>query len=346
MSSKNKKLLIGLVIIIVIMTVSWLISYQQRRKIFSGAPSGCLRENETVSYEIKRKENAVSTADIIVINKNNNKEKYRFQIELPLSDHYHPIEIHRCGVYAVRSFNYDYNIHTSLPGYKTELWKYDYKGNGEKIILLAEDILGNLKGYKYFFSSDFRVDSQEKYIVLIKNYPQKEDYSLVIKDLATKEDVFVLLAKSISQQYPNIVGVFDMLKWTNDSRYFWGSISDGAYVNGYFRIDTQNWKVDIFEAPEGAMGGSDLNVNTGYLTIQPGQVWTGFSEIEEELKEEYRKEGKKSSLYIYNLFSKEKILIDETDEPLWWFEAEWLSDNELQYKMPNGEKKIYRLNNI
>ena len=42
------------------------------------------------------------------------------------------------------------------------------------------------------------------------------------------------------------------------------------------------------------MGGSPLNINTGYLPIQPGQVWTGDYQLTQELKEQYKKEGKNS----------------------------------------------------
>lgn len=312
-------------------------------QFFQIAHNKCLRENKTSRYEIKKKDNEISIADIIISNKNNEQELYRFQIELPLPDHYHPIELHNCGVYAVKTFGYDYNNHTSLAGYKAEIWKYDYSGKSKKLVLLDEDAVGNLKGYKHFFSSDFRVSHNEKYIILVKDYIGKDDYSLVIKDLNTQKDIFVLSMKNITEQYPNIAGSFGLDQWTEDSRYFWGDIFDGAYVNGYFRIDTQNWKTDIYEAPDGAMGGSPLNINIGYLPIQPGQVWTGDYQLTEELKEQDRKEGKKSELYLYNLFTKKKILVETTDEPLFWFKSRWFSDTELEYELPNGEKRVYQI---
>ena len=33
----------------------------------------------------------------------------------------------------------------------------------------------------------------------------------------------------------------------------------------------------------------------------------------------------------------------ETDEPLYSFKPEWISDTELQYEMPDGEIRIYKL---
>lgn len=299
----------------------------------------CLREDDVANYEIQKKEKEVSVANIVILDKNNNQEKHRFQIELPIPDHYHPIEIHKCGVYATKSFNYDYANRKAMPDYRIELWRYGYNGSGASVTFLSGPISGS------GFGTDFRIDLLEKYIVLERGYLGKDDYALIIKDLKTKEDIFVLSAKDIFKQYPNIIGVFDMREWSKDGRYFWGNIFDGAYVNAYFRIDTQNWKTDIFETPDGAMGGFPLNINTGYVPIQPGQVWTGDYQLTQELKEQYRKEGKKSELYIYNLFTKKKILVGTTDEPLWFFGPKWLSDIELEYELPSGEKKIYRIDN-
>lgn len=311
---------------------------EQKQEISYGP---CLADNDVASYKINKKEGEVSTADIIVSSKEAKEKKYYFEIELPIPNHYHPIELHKCGVYAAKSFNYDYTARKPLAGYRAEIWKYNYARDGEKIILLDENISENPEGYKHFFSSDFRVSPNEQYIVLQKGYLVQDNHALVVKDLDTKEDIFTLLSKDIAKQYPNIVGGFNMREWTNDGKYFWGDIFEGAYVRGYFRIDVQDWKADIFEVPNGAMGGFPLNINTGYVVIQPGQIWTGIEEVTKELKERYRKEGKKSYLYLYNLFTKEKLLIETVGEPLWSFKSKWISDTELQYELPDGEEIVY-----
>lgn len=343
MVSKNKKLFVFLVIVItVIIAGFWWFNYRQKEVMRSNVHDECLRENEKADYSIdesyaKELKYPKFPLSINIKDKNTNEVKFNFKID-KVSKAANALEVYNCSIYVIRVFNFDDAKGLPLSNYITELWRYDYNGEGTRLLTLFKK-----NGDPENYSQGFRVSPDEKYIVLERGYLGKENYALVIKDLETKEDVFTLLASSISTKHPNVVGVFDMLKWSDDSRYFWGSISDGAYVNGYFRIDTQNWKTDIFEVSDGAMGGSDLNINTGYITIQPGQIWTGDAQMDEDLKEQYRNEGKKSSLYIYNLFTKEKILVVETDEPLWWFESEWLSDTELQYKMPNNEKKIYKL---
>lgn len=32
-------------------------------------------------------------------------------------------------------------------------------------------------------------------------------------------------------------------------------------------------------------------------------------------------------------------------EPLWYFKPKWLSETELGYTLPNGEKKVYKISN-
>ncbi len=93
--------------------------------------SGCLGKDEVASYEIKQQETTggEGVAIISIKDKKSQKEKFNFQIDILQVQHYHPIELHKCGVYAVRSFNYDYTIQKTLAGYRAELWKYDYAGD-------------------------------------------------------------------------------------------------------------------------------------------------------------------------------------------------------------------------
>lgn len=50
-----------------------------------------------------------------------------------------------------------------------------------------------------------------------------------------------------------------------------------------------------------------------------------------------------TELYIENLFIKERRFIASTTEPLWYFKPIWISDTELEYELPSGEKKIYKI---
>lgn len=351
MNKKNTIILILIVLGVIVLSISYFL-YPPKKQIeinnqkTKQGLGRCLNEDEQADFTIKRLGTYPSPdydrgfIEVMVKKVNTDKEIVKFKIDNIINpSHYHPIELHRCGVYVIKVFNYDPNKTKQDPGYREEIWLYDYNGNGEPLILLAE----KPNEFISYYSPDFRIDQQEQYIVLEKGYLGKEDYSLVFKDIRIKENKFVLLANIIIEQYPNIIGVFDMREWTKDGRYFWGSISKGAYVFGYFRIDNQNWKTDIFEAPEGVGGGDALNIEKGLVTRHPGYIWTGMDILTEQIKQEWREQGKKSTLHLYNLFTKEQMLLETTDEPLWFFKPRWLSDIELEYYLPTGERKIYKI---
>lgn len=297
----------------------------------------CLADDETASYEVEKNPAGGGIAEIFVVDKNSNQKKTSFRIEISNSEHYHPVEIHKCGAYAIRTFGYDYEKKISKENYKRELWVYEYDGNGKPLISDSskwsyENMLG-----------DFRVDPIETYVVLERGYLGKDDYALIVKNLQTKEDAFIFSFQKIIDEYPDLAGNIRLDDWSDDGRYFWFDTHVGAIRLGFVRIDTAMWRADIFPAPENVMGGDALNFNTGYITVHPGNIWFGVYELTEEEKEKRRKEGIVSELYIENLFTDERYFIDKTDEPLWFFKPEWISDTELEYYFPSGEKKAYKL---
>ena len=48
-------------------------------------------------------------------------------------------------------------------------------------------------------------------------------------------------------------------------------------------------------------------------------------------------------LDLHNLFTKERVLLETVSDPGWFYKPQWISDTELQYTMPSGEVKIYKL---
>ncbi len=313
---------------------------------------GCLDEKKEVSYKIEEKESPLADVIVFVNDKFTGKELSSFKIE-NIRKNYHPIELHQCGVYVIKMFNYDPKKTKQDPGYKTELWKYDYSNKGKPVVLFHEKIDENgIKTYKSYYGTDFRVNPSEKYVALEKwtltefdrgGFVDGKDLSMAIKNLETKEDVFVLPANEIQKKNPNLAGGFDMREWTKDGRYFWGDIFDGADTLAFFRIEADTWKWEIFEAPAGTMGGTAFNSEYGYITYDDGPPWTGDVEFDEINKEKWLKESKKVHFYLYNLFTKKQILLATVDDPLWSFKPKWLSDTELQYELPSGEKKIYKI---
>ncbi|MEK7657813.1 MAG: hypothetical protein AAB366_01315 [Patescibacteria group bacterium] len=301
-----------------------------------GAAPSCLKENQMAIYEENNK-----AADIIILDKINNQKTAHFFIDGIIPDHYHPYEFYKCKAYIIRQFNYDSKLGRGTPNYSIELWSYNYTGEGTSTLLFSRtDDRGN---YISFYNDDFRINSIENYIVLEKSYPGSDNYALVFKNLAIKENAFVLLYRDLTSEYPNLQGTFGLKEWTKDGKYFWANLFEGANVNAFLRIEKDTWKVEVLPAPKGTMGGDVLNPEFGYITYDTGILWTGIDIIAEELEKEWEQEGKKNNFYLYNLFTKEQILLETFNDPTWFTKPRWLSGFELEYQLPSGETKIYKL---
>ena len=304
----------------------------------------CLSENESASYTFE--DNARRAASYVTVTVQDDTETVarQFRETILAPTHYHPIELHPCGAYFARSLNYDYASRTTLVGYTAGIWKYDYMGRGEEIVTIGDALDGTKKSIRNFFSSDFRVSPDEKLILLERGYSSDDNYALVVKDIAAGSDVFVLPIADLWRENEHLVGNIMFLDWTREGQYFWFSLFEAAYVNGWVRIDSRDWSYELFEAPEGVLGGYPLNLETGWVPLIPGAFWTGVVEFDEDVKQERAAAGETANLYLYNVFSKERRLVEDTDVPIWrGLNAKWLSDSELEYTIPNGTKKTYRV---
>lgn len=333
---KTNWLYIVIIIFIALFVTAGILIYSKwisrESKDSQAAHSPCLSDNEIVDYTINWRQN-VSPVVMVIKDQESGKEIHKFTIDSTLPV-WHPVQPRKCGVYVLRIFNYDpTDIIKSAKENIYEIWYYSYNGEGKPFFLLDKD-----------FSLEFSVDFLEIHLALIKGYLGRIDFATVIKEIKTKEDIFELLLKDITNKHPSLEGNLSLIDWTKDSRYFWGRTHYGAYTLGFFRIDTQNWIYDIFPAPQDVLGGDALNVENGYITIHPGNVWFGIAEITEEEKARRRAQGIGTEFYIENLITGERHFVDKTQEPLWYFKPEWLSDTELEYELPTGEKKIYNIN--
>lgn len=278
-----------------------------------------------------------STTTIYIRNKNTNKEIFRFTI----SDVYtnsDSLEIHKCGVYVIRNFDLD----EKKDFYKRhELWRYTFNGEG-KILMNNEELLP--------YDPIVRVDLFENYLALTQYYLGHPDHAIVIKNLKIPqlEDILIIRPIDIWQNSPQLnkerrIGV---VGWSKNGKYLWGG-SESQTDYAYFRInidDREKKNLEVFPMPDDAVNYGPPQVDTGYIWYIYGPVWTGIHEISEQIYEEWRKENKKENLYLYNLFTKEKFLLSSIDDPSWNFKPKWISDTELEYELPTGERKIYKIN--
>ena len=338
---KEKKIIIIISIGVLLLAAAVLV-FLLRLNIFN---DNCLDENEIVKYEISRKNRGLGDLGtkivIFVFDKKTNVQKYSFQID-DIFYNYRPVETQRCYIYAMRMFNYDYHQLKQRPGFRIELWKYSYNNQEKQIALLAENTQIGGTFFDYY-SYDFRVDPTEKYIALTRGYKIPE-HAVIIKSLETLKDDFVLPYADLIKNYPDWSGYqIDMNGWTKDGKYYWGDISDTAYRLAFFRIEAGTWKWEVFPAPEGIMGGDALNPERGMVTYRLGAPWTADADFDQMYREEWKKEGKKVPFYVYNLITKEKTLLAEIDDPIWYFKPKWISDTELEYYLPGDKRGVYEV---
>ncbi len=301
---------------------------------------GCLLNGENAVFEVEN--NYSKEYSYVNVSKmgGENAKTPVFREKILQPQHYHPVEAHKCAVYFVQGVNYDpASLGRSLQGFREELVAFDYRGKKIFSMILAE------KPDKYvsYYSNDFRVNPSETHVALEDNHDLNNKIFL-IKSLGTKNDHFSLPLATIANQNENLVGDIMFLDWTRDGRYFWASLFEAAYVNGWVRVDSNDWSYELYEAPEGVLGGYPLNIASGWVPVIPGAFWTGVVELDDEVRQERSASGETADLYLYNVITKTRILVEDTDAPIWrGLKAHWLSDTELEYTMPDGTKKTYRV---
>lgn len=311
----------------------------------TGSPA-CLKDGETAEFEIEDN-NYDSDSYVHAAVKNGiNEVVNRFSATILQPGHYHPAELHSCGVYVVQGDDLDpRKLGAVGPNFFADLVKFDYEGKKTIILRMAE----MLDEYTEYYSRDFRVSPNEQYLVLetLQMEPGVYIETLVIKDLQTMKDLFTLSDDQIAAEDPDMVGGIMMDTWTNDSRYFWFRSFETAYTNGWVRVDSTDWSYEIFDVPEGILGGYSLNYNTGWVPLVPGAFWVGVEEVNEEIRRERAALGETASLYLYNVITGEQKLIDTSDAPTWeGLNGEWVDSNTFEYDHPNGERKRYLIGDI
>ncbi len=336
--TKRTIILISLICLVLIAVGVYLFKNPVSKKEEIIKHNPCLANNEIIDYTIDEryaKEIKIPTIPVTIFirDRDSNKVKYSFTIDnlTPL------LRIQKCGVYVVREFNKE------SPNYRTELWRYDYMGYGTLLFPLSLFKEDKVQGISY--SSGFTIDPQEKYLGLERSYLGGPDYAFVIKDVKTMVDIFVLTLNDVKKINPNVQdGLFGLGNWTPDSKYLWGPLFDGALYTAYLWVNTENWKVEVLSPPLDLPSGAERVINfTGYIAYADFPTFFGIDIIAKQEQEKFIKEGRIKHLYLYNLRTKEKKLIADTADPAWQFNIKWLSDTELQYEMPDGEKKIFTI---
>lgn len=302
--------------------------------------SNCIQEREKIDVT-ERKVGQYERLLEVRINNKENVERREFTI-LNVTGANKPFEIRKCGIYVVRQFNIDTRTLELSDNFNISLWQFDFASKGGRKIL--DQAYNDNSGKEVVaFSFDFRVSPNEQFVVVTEGNTFREKYNLVIKSLVNftpnnLEDAMVIPFKDMIRTNPNIHGSIGFLEWSDDSRYFWGNIFDGAEVTAFFRVDMQNKSFEVYETPKVTLGGDalTLNPNTGYFTYDPNGFWSPDVDDTKQWSARNRANGVHSELRVRHLPSGEDFLIDSTSEPLFEFRPRWLDDGTLEYQLPSG----------
>lgn len=250
-----------------------------------------------------------------------------------------------CHFYTTKFINVKRKPKTS---YDASLWQYTYTGEGKKIL----DFTRRKDEYNSYFiyNLGYSVDPNERFIVLSHGFmsggEEYKDIFLYVKNIETLKDLAVVdLKNDVFGKNPEIYGdvLFENAHWSDDGNYFLVPFNDQADVTGYVRVNLKDGSYQVYNSYLGTMAGDQFNVNTGWTTFDDGPEWSGWKQIEEEVRDEWRKEGMKVNFGIYNIYTKEKRIIEQVDDTTHWHEPHWIDDNTLEYLSIDGEKKVYRI---
>ena len=298
----------------------------------------CLNDDLSATFKVSRPSRALKQVTVTTKDASGNTNTFKLN---DISRNYHPLEVHNCHFYLIREFNYKFGTRQD-PGYRSELWKYDYDGNG-KNILTFEEVPPEGKTI-FYFTRDFRVDPNEKYLALRRGYLGSDDFAIVIKNSVSLKDSSITEYENIESKNPEVLGDIGLQGWSKNSDYFWVDLYNGAQVSGFVRVDVKNKSFEVFKAPTITMGGDKLNPDTGWVTYNPNAHWSGVVEIDEMERKERLAKGMTSDLHLYNLPTGKDILVESiSEDPLWWGQPQWASETVLEYIMPDGQIKQYNI---
>lgn len=283
----------------------------------------CSDNNVSVDYTMPND----GTDGILAIIKTNKvtKETSSFVIEGVAEKVNEPIEIHKCYLYVIK------------PVSETiwELWRYNFDNKGEVIY----------KGNRF----QFKINKPETLAALNTIIDSTEQ--IIIVDINSNRQILTQSSEEIKNQLQGKIGkdVLDVVgnqlrDWNSKGDELWGSLYAAAFVESFWKLNVDSKKLEVF---------TDLYKPTpNGVALNPDKEVYAYSGkplfFDVQSNEQWEKENKTYSLYIYSLRSKSSMKIDSLPSnwpggmisPLFG----WESPTQLRYSTPNGQK-VYTFNN-
>ncbi|MBP6856339.1 MAG: hypothetical protein KBC42_01625 [Candidatus Pacebacteria bacterium] len=250
-----------------------------------------------------------------------------------------------CHIYAVRIIH-DYTKSENKIQ-SVSLWRYTYDGVGDKLIDLFDRTSVGESGKLFSFS--VFVDPQEQFIIL-ENYFSSQTHKLYFKKLPDLEDIFTVDVKEYFNRnnLNNFSCYIDFheTEVSDNRKYIVLGSSFTTEKCGYFKIDIISGIMEYFDLPVDEFTVYSLNIDTGWVFFDGRPNFFSFDGDDSEEKA-YVKESKETGRIfhhgVYNIFTKEKIVITEYGDFYFFPRFEWIDEYSAWYFDPSGEKKIYTL---
>lgn len=264
------------------------------------------------SWEVR-----TDTFDIFIKDEKSGKETFLMRLDKVYASHYHFAEYHNGNLYIIREFGYDSQTMTYSEDYIRELWKYDKGGVGKKLF--------SAKGI------DFRIDPKEKFIAI--------ESGDILRIIDFNTDKVELMAPVGTLIHPDLSGEFmiGLEYWSGDGGFFWGSLAFTAYPQQFFKVDTINWEIIKYNV-------SSLHLNIRESALNPNFEKLIYSDapvvFDVESAEEFKQSQQKVILYLYDLNSEKKEIIDTSTAE--WFSPLWLDNETIEYSK-KGEKITFKV---
>ena len=154
------------------------------------------------------------------------------------------------------------------------------------------------------------------------------------------QDIFVLTIDDIVKKYKTESAEIGIGRWISDDKYE-TALSDGAVTYDVVVIEKGSWRVIVLPIPEDASVVTAWNPDGYWIAYNNGPGWIGVEDEAQIIYKQWRADGKKTSLFVYNLATKQKVTLATVDDPGWSFKTKWISTTTLEYYLPPGEKKTY-----
>jgi len=278
--------------------------------IWPDKPAKPLPQIPDNNYEVVLKENLQNSnaTDVYLKNLDNDQEELFITLADVYSQHYHNSEYHHGNLYIIRRTG---DVNSADGNWSDELWKYNSQKKGTKMY--------SSKGI------DFRVAPDEKYIAVSDKKLNMIDQDGKVRRTYTLNDL------SLDDNQDLQTG---LLKWSDDSRQFWGDLFLAAYPQVFYKISIDSWKVAKHDVSKlGFSSDYDLNGNNGKV------VYSGYSAMFDiQSAQEYQQGETEVNLVVYDLKTKVKKQVATSVAKA--FKPKWITDDTVEYSDPGSDNRV------